>query len=90
MKFFGENVGKPYKEISLTITHESEKTLSGFLQFWGYHVNGFNDEHHCQKCLIGSRERLINRQMLTEAADDRRQAADDRRQGRSSRYADYR
>jgi len=65
MMYFGESVGEPYKEILLTVTHENRKSLSGFLAFWGYHVYGFDDEFHCQKCLIGKRETRISRRMPT-------------------------
>jgi hypothetical protein len=63
MKYFGDSVSKPYKEILLTVTHESKRTLGGFLAFWGYHVNGFDDDLHCQKCLIGTREFKVHRRM---------------------------
>ena len=65
MKYFGEPVTIPYNNISVTVSHETSLRLDGFLAFWGWHVTGFNDEFHCQKCLSGKRESHFRRNMET-------------------------
>ena len=63
MKYFGEPVTIPYPIVSVTVSHETSRRLDGFLAFWGWHVTGFNDEFHCQKCLLGKRESHFRRTM---------------------------
>jgi hypothetical protein len=46
------------------VSHASASRLDGFLSFWGWHVIGFDDEFHCQKCLLGARERLFRKDMV--------------------------
>jgi hypothetical protein len=44
-----------------------EQGSQKFVQLWGIHVTGFQQERHCQYCLKGRKEPQIHRDM---AADD--------------------
>jgi hypothetical protein len=55
---------KQYMQIRLLENDGRGRPLSGqFSYFWGKWVVGFDDSQHCAKCLVGSYEKMINKEL---------------------------
>jgi len=70
MKFTGQAVEKPFKEILLSISHPKHTKMKGFESFWAWHITGFNDGQHCQHCFLGKREDSVNKDMDTNSKEN--------------------
>lgn len=49
----------------LTVTCGESDRLVGFRSFWCRYVHGFDDRHHCQRCLLGTCDRRVGPAMET-------------------------